>query len=108
MALSSQQVNRYCIVWMAGIAAESQAYGSAKGGDDDKMQLRRLWQQATPAGPSDAEIETQLRWSLLQANTLIEGQKDAYQALVGAMANRASVEDCCQQIEANRVPVDTE
>ena len=102
-ALSRQQINRYCIVWMAGIAAESQTFGAAKGGDDDKMQLRRLWQQATPSGQSEAETETQLRWSLLQANTLIERQKDAYQALVKAMANQASVEDCCQQIEANRV-----
>ena len=107
-ALSSQQINRYCIIWMAGIAAESQTYGSAKGGDDDKMQLRRLWQQAAPAGQSEAQTETQLRWSLLQANTLIEGQKNAYQALVEAMANQASVEDCCQQIEANRVPTATD
>jgi len=107
-ALSSQQINRYCIIWMAGIAAESQTYGSAKGGDDDKMQLRRLWQQTTPTGQSDAETETQLRWSLLQANTLIEGQKNAYQALVKAMASQASVEDCCQQIEVNRVPVATD
>lgn len=102
-----RQINRYCIVWMAGIAAESQTYGSAKGGDDDKAQLRRLWQQAAPAKRSEAEAETQLRWSLLQANTLIEQQQEAYKALVKAMADRASVEDCRQQIEANRVPAAT-
>lgn len=102
-SLSSQQVNRFCIIWMAGIAAEAQTYGSAQGGDDDKAQLRRLWQQAAPGTRSEADVETQLRWSLLQANTLIETQKEAYEALVAAMAKQAPVETCCQEIEAHRV-----
>lgn len=97
--LSEQQINRYCIVWMAGIAAETQTYGTAQGGDDDKAQLRRLWQQITPSG---VEADTQLRWALLQANTLLENQSAAYQALVKAMANQAPVAVCCEQIEANR------
>ncbi|MEL6777391.1 MAG: ATP-dependent Zn protease [Cyanobacteria bacterium J06597_16] len=104
--LSRQQANRYCIIWMAGIAAESQTYGSAQGGDDDKMQLRRLWQQIQPAADADtalAAANTQMRWASLQAKTLLENQADAYQALVEAMAQRASVESCCQQIEAHRV-----
>lgn len=104
--LTRQQANRYCIIWMAGIAAESQTYGSAQGGDDDKMQLRRLWQQIQPAADADtalAAANTQMRWASLQAKTLLENQADAYQALVEAMAQRASVESCCQQIEAHRV-----
>lgn len=105
-SLSTQQINRFCIVWMAGIAAETQTYGSAQGGDDDKAQLRRLWQQAVPTKGSEAEAETQLRWSLLQANTMIEAQKDAYKALVAAMANQEPVEVCCREIEANRVEIE--
>lgn len=108
--LSPQQINRYCIIWMAGIAAESQAYGSAQGGDDDKAQLRRLWlttqpglKQLTPAAAATA-IETQTRWALLQAQTLLEKQQAAYTALVSAMANKDSVEACCEQIEAHRLP----
>jgi hypothetical protein len=99
-SLTRQQINRYCIIWMAGIAAEMQTYGSAQGGDDDKAQIKRLWQQSRSVG----EVDTQLRWALLQAQTLLEKQQAAYQALVSAMQNRDSVEACCQQIEANRVP----
>jgi hypothetical protein len=97
--LSEQQLNRFCIVWMAGIAAETQTYGNAQGGDDDQAQLRRLWQLVTP---SKAEADTQLRWALLQANTLLTNQSDAYEALVKAMANQETVADCCEHIEAHR------
>ncbi len=97
--LSDQQLNRYCIVWMAGIAAENQTYGSAQGGQDDQLKLRGVWQQHHPTG----EPKTQLRWALLQAQTLLEKQQSAYNALVTAMARRAPVATCCQQIEAHRV-----
>ncbi|MEL7330362.1 MAG: hypothetical protein AAGJ69_11090, partial [Cyanobacteria bacterium J06559_1] len=91
--LSPQQINRYCILWMAGIAAECQTYGNAQGGDDDKAQLRRLWlttqpslKQLTPAATATA-LETQTRWALLQAQALLKKQQVAYGALVSAMAN---------------------
>ncbi len=97
MTAGGVQLNRYCIVCMAGVAAENQTYGSAEGGQDDQMQLRALWQH------QPSEPETQLRWALLQAQTLLEKQQSAYEALVTAMANRDSVAICCQQIEAHRV-----
>lgn len=99
--LSAQQINRYAIVWMAGIAAETQAYGSAQGGDDDKAQLRSLWQQINRS--SVEEVDTQLRWALLQANTLLEKQQAAYKALVAAMAKQESVAVCCEQIETHKI-----
>ncbi|MGD1865924.1 MAG: ATP-dependent Zn protease [Phormidesmis sp.] len=103
--LSPQQLNRYCIIGMAGIAAETETYGSAEGGQDDQAQIRQLWQQAKKAENAKAEgtIETQLRWALLQAQTLIKAQSASYEALVSAMNERASVADCQAQIEANRV-----
>lgn len=101
--LSTQQINRYAIVGMAGIAAEAQTYGSAQGGDDDKAQLRSLWQQANLPNLSSAEIDTQLRWALLQANTLLEKQQAAYQALVAAMSKQEPVAVCCEQIETHKV-----
>lgn len=99
-ALSAQQINRYAIVWMAGIAAETQTYGSAQGGDDDKAQLRSLWQQINL---SSAEVDTQLRWALLQANTLLEKQQAAYKALVAAMAKQEPVAVCREQIETYKI-----
>ena len=100
--LSAQQVNRYCILWMAGIAAETQIYGNAEGGEDDQMKLRALWQQTQRTA---AAADTQIRWSLLQAQTLLEKQKDAYTALVEAMSKRASVEECLRAIEAHKAEV---
>ncbi len=102
--LSAQQVNRYCILWMAGIAAETQVYGSAEGGEDDQTKLRLLWQQTQR---TTAAADTQIRWSLLQAQTLLEKQREAYAALVEAMAQRASVEECLQAIEISRVNAPT-
>jgi len=104
-ALSTQQLNRYCIIGMAGIAAETQTYGSAEGGQDDQVRLRQLWQQAkgNENAGNENTVETQLRWALLQAQTLIEKQAASYAALVSAMNERASVADCQAQIEAHRV-----
>lgn len=98
--LSTQQLNRYCIIGMAGIAAETETYGTAEGGDDDRRQLRALWQQAKQ--PKDG-ADTQLRWALLQAQTLLTQQKAAYEALVSAMTERASVDECCNRIEQHRI-----
>lgn len=98
--LSAQQVNRYCILWMAGIAAETQVYGNAEGGEDDQMKLRLLWQQTQRTA---AAADTQIRWALLQAKAMLEKQQSAYTALVEAMSSRSSVEDCLQAIEANKI-----
>ncbi|EDX86231.1 hypothetical protein S7335_3934 [Synechococcus sp. PCC 7335] len=100
--ISAQQVNRYCILWMAGIAAETQIYGSAEGGEDDQTKLRLLWKQTQRTASA---AETQIRWALLQAQTLLEKQKQAYDALVEAMSKGSSVESCLQVIETNRVEV---
>ena len=94
-------LNQYCIVWMAGIAAENQTYGSAQGGQDDELRLKQLWQQIPPDARATANPETQTRWALLQAKTLIEDHPYAYDALVTAMTQRDSVQECIVQIEAN-------
>ena len=105
-SVSSRQLNQYCIIWMAGIAAETQTYGNAQGGQDDKFRLRQLWQQIPTDARATANPETQTRWALLQAQTLIEQQQPAYEALVTAMTQRESVQTCIQQIESNRAPSD--
>lgn len=99
---SARQLNQYCIVWMAGIAAENQTYGNAQGGQDDELRLKQLWQQIPPDARATANSETQTRWALLQAQTLIEKHQSAYKALVIAMTDRDPVEACIQQIESNR------
>jgi hypothetical protein len=89
--LSAQLLNRYSMVWMAGIAAETLVYGKAQGGQDDRQNFRTVWMQLQRP---IQECEARERWSVLQAQTLLERYPAAYEALVTAMQERASVADC--------------
>ncbi|MCS6814694.1 MAG: ATP-dependent Zn protease [Cyanobacteria bacterium] len=89
--LSAQTVDRYFRVWMAGIAAEQLVYGNAEGGEDDRQALRLLWQQCQRPVAEYAQKE---RWALLQAKTLLQTHQVAYDALVKALAEGASIQDC--------------
>ena len=101
--ISQQEIDRYCTVWMAGIAAEEITYGSAQGGQDDRLKLNLLWQQINRPL---AEVPLKQRWSTLQAKTLIEKQPDAYSALISAMAERRPVDECCDLIEQHLQPAE--
>jgi hypothetical protein len=92
--LSTQLMDRYCTVWMAGVAAEELVYGKAEGGADDRQKLRLLWGRQQ----SDSQRTLKERWATLQAKTLLESHQPAYEALVEAMTQRASVTDCLQVI----------
>lgn len=94
--LNSQLLNSYCIIWMAGIAAEMLAYDSAEGGADDRQKIRTV---LTKLGFSTAVQEQKQRWAILQARTLLQANSSAYQALVKAMQQRADVSQCCRLIE---------
>jgi hypothetical protein len=96
--LSDQLIDRYCTVWMAGIAAENLLYGNAEGGGDDRQKLRILWTQLRRSSEQGLLKE---RWALLQAKTLIETHRAAYDALVDAMTSRLSPDECHQQIDNN-------
>lgn len=97
--LSAQTLDRYCRVWMAGIAAEQVVYGNAVGGFDDRQKFVQLWQQLDrPA----AEGQLKQRWAVLQAKTLLETHQSAYRALVSAMEQRQPVAVCQQIIQAQR------
>jgi hypothetical protein len=89
-------LDRFCTVWMAGIAAEQLAYGNAEGGADDVRQLQTALKLA---GLSEINYSQKERWAKLQATNLLERNQEAYQALVEAMERRASVEDCCLAIQ---------
>jgi hypothetical protein len=94
--VTPQSIDRYCQVWMAGIAAEQMVYGTVEGGDDDLRSLGMFW---NALGRSPAEVPLKQRWATLQAKTLLEKHRDAFDALVVAMAERATVEDCRAAIE---------
>jgi len=103
---SSQLLERYCTIWMAGFAAETLVYGSAEGGADDRQKLRTI---LTPLGFSASMQEQKERWATLQAKTLLQSNWSAYEALVDAMQQRAPVCECCctiEQYQKNQVEFD--
>lgn len=94
--LSAQLIDRYCTVWMAGIAAENLAFESAEGGLEDRGKIRTVWTQLKRPL---TEANLKERWATLQAQTLIEQHQQAYEALVEAMKQRICVEECCKILE---------
>lgn len=102
--ISAQLLQQYCTVWMAGIAAEKLVYDRSQGGSEDRQKLRGV---LFVAGKQQQEIVKQENSATLQAKNLIQTNWDAYQALVTAMGNRATVADCCQEIDAKKLKVES-
>ncbi len=94
--LSAQMLDRYCTVWMAGIAAETLVYSNAEGGADDKSKLAGV---LTSLGFAASACEQKQRFCALQAKTYLQDNWPAYQALVNAMRQRASVADCIRGLK---------
>jgi hypothetical protein len=101
--LSPQLIDRYCQVWMAGVAAEQLIYGNAEGGDNDMQALALFW---TALGRSPAEAKLKQRWAALQAKTLLEEHRDAFDALVEAMGDRTPVATCYEVIAQHQLPLE--
>jgi hypothetical protein len=80
---------------MAGIAAETLVYKNSEGGVDDKSKLSMV---LTNLGFSASSCEQKQRFCTLQAKTLLQENWSAYQALVNAMRQRASVAECTHAI----------
>lgn len=97
--ISAQTLDRYCTVWMAGIAAEILIYGNAEGGAEDRQILRTVLSQLK----LPVAFDVKERFGILQAKNIIETNRPAYNALVEAMAQRLSVEECCQVINRHLV-----
>lgn len=89
--ISAQILDRYCTVWMAGIAAENLVFQNAEGGADDRLKLAEV---LTKLGFSGIITQQKQRFHALQAKTLLQENWSSYQALVTAMQQRASVADC--------------
>lgn len=99
------RLDRYCQVWMAGIAAEEMIYGEALGGEADVLALQRFWQTLNRP---QAEAAVKQRWAQLQARTLLECHRQTYAAVVQAMATGAAIETCCQLVTDAFTTVETD
>ncbi|MBD2494201.1 ATP-dependent Zn protease [Nostoc sp. FACHB-280] len=98
-SISAQMLDRYCTMWMAGIAAEALVFERAEGGGDDKAKLAEVLKVV---GFSESAFQQKQRFHVLQAKTLLEENWSSYQALVQAMQQRASVEECQSAIASTK------
>lgn len=89
-------LERFCTVWMAGIAAEKIIYGNSQGGAEDRQQLK---QALIMAGLPEIGFGQKERWAQLQATNLLKRHQESYEALVKAMTQRASVAECYAVIQ---------
>ena len=83
---------------MAGIAAEEIFYQESEGGAEDRQKVREAL--VTFGYPVQASNQKE-RWAQLQATTMVNKYRQAYDALVEAMTSRASVSECTQAIQEN-------
>ncbi|HLO86430.1 MAG TPA: ATP-dependent Zn protease [Nostocaceae cyanobacterium] len=93
--ITAQLLDRYCTIWMAGIAAEILVFNSAEGGNDDQGKLIEVLQAL---GFSETAYQQKIRFHFLQAKNLIQQNWSSYQALVQAMQQRLTVAECQEVI----------
>jgi len=91
--VSAELLERYSTAWMAGAVAETLVYGTFEGGAEDRRRLKDVWTQL------QQNYQQKEHAAALQARSLLKDHWHAYEALVGAMEQRASVAECCQVIE---------
>jgi hypothetical protein len=93
--ISGQLLDRYCMLWMAGVAAEQLIYSNSQGGSDDRQKLRGMLSLAgcTASGLARAENA-----ALVQAKHQLETHRSSFDALVLALRAGQPVTDCCALI----------
>ncbi|BAZ44114.1 hypothetical protein NIES4102_11200 [Chondrocystis sp. NIES-4102] len=89
-------LDRFCTVWMSGVAAEKMVFGDAQGGVEDRQQLQQALKML--GFPETVYLQKE-RWAQLQATNLLTRHQKSYEALVEAMKQRASVAECCAVIQ---------
>lgn len=94
--LSQRLCDRYCILWMAGIAAEKIKYNQAEGGEEDREKLRILLTQLKRLV---SEIKQKERWAILQAEFYLKTHQVAYENLVEAMRQGQSISQCYEILQ---------
>jgi hypothetical protein len=97
---TAQWIDRYCMVWMAGIAAEQLIYGEAQGGQDDRFKLQ---QTLMLLNLSPEMAQQKERWATLQAKGLLKENQTGFDALTEALTKQLPLEECIGAI-GNGIP----
>lgn len=92
------EMNRLCVVSLAGVMSECLFFGSARGGYADLTQLQSLFKQSAVALDNDEQM-SRVRWAAVQAYTLLRNHDAQLEALCEAMADGRSVTACLAAVE---------
>jgi len=96
--LTPEEIAVMTVVAMSGSVAEALEFDEAKGGDNDLLELNRLFRRSQEfLGASKQQDLT--RWGALASYNLLNGNKDAYEKLVLAFKQKKTVSECIAAIE---------
>ncbi|KAJ1631614.1 hypothetical protein T492DRAFT_591819, partial [Pavlovales sp. CCMP2436] len=95
-----EALDRYCIVVMAGVAAEAEIFGRAEGGLADERALRAMLGRA---GFADADVRAAAVWGAANAALLIRDHRESFDRLRAAFGDeRVDVAAAVQAMEGVR------
>ena len=98
--ISRRQIDRFCIVLMAGIAAEAMCNGKAEGGQQDEAGLVSFLAALDGGKGWDlARIQNQARWASSQALLLLREHKAAFDGVSKALECGGGVGAAVRAIE---------
>ncbi|CAJ1937987.1 unnamed protein product [Sphenostylis stenocarpa] len=96
--LDAKELDRLAVVSMAGLAAEGLTFDKVVGQSADLFTLQRFINRSKPPLSKDQQ-QNLTRWAVLFAASLLKNNKVLHEALMEAMAKKASVLECIQTIE---------
>ena len=98
--LSADEIAIMSVVAMSGSVAEVLAFGEAKGGDSDLMELDGLMRRSSDFVGAQKQQDL-TRWGALAAYNIITANSDKFERLVEAFKQKKSVADCIAAIEGS-------
>ncbi|XP_020206860.1 uncharacterized protein LOC109791905 [Cajanus cajan] len=96
--IDAKELDKLAVVSMAGLAAEGLTYDKVVGQSADLFTLQRFINRTKPQLSKDQQ-QNLTRWAVLFAASLLKNNTVIHEALMAAMAKKASVLECIQAIE---------
>lgn len=95
---SSEEVAALSVVAMSGSVGEVLEFGNAKGGENDLIELERIYSRSAEFVGA-AKQQDLTRWGALTSYQLLTENRERFDALVGAFKNKKSVSECVAILE---------